>query len=132
MRNEFARLPGWFKMMFAVVMLACVGIICICLVDQPRLETEIAELKTSIETSIQREEKQQAEYDAVAEKLPGAQEELAEIQPVADAARAEADALRATRDSLRDDEAVMQAEKEMLTTGIDNLHNALEVLAEME
>ena len=132
MRNDFARLPGWFKMMFAVVMITCVGIICICMVDQPRLETEIAELKTSIETSIQREEKQQAEYDAVAAKLPGVQEELAAIQPVADAAKAEADQLRADRDALRVAQTAMTTELGTLETGITNLQNALAILAEEE
>ena len=132
MHNDFARLPGWFKMMFAIVMLTCVGIICICMVDQPRLQTEIAELKTSIETSVQREVKQQAEYDAVAAKLPAAQEELAALQPVADAAKAEADELRTTRDSLRDEQTVKTAELDMLETGITNLKNALDVLSDEE
>lgn len=124
------RLPGWFRILFVVVMLACCVAICVCVVDQPRLQQEITELETSLSTSIEREKKQTAEFDEVSAQLPPVLEELAAIQPVADEAKAEADALRGERDMLREAETAMTSELESLTTGIANLEHALEVLSE--
>ena len=129
MKKTYPLFPGWFRILFAVVMLACCVTICVCVVDMPRLEQEITELTTSLETSRQREAKQQAEYDEVAALLPPAQSQLAEIQPVADAAKAEADELRSQRDMLREAETAMTAELNTLNTGIANTTYALEVLS---
>ena len=123
-----ARIPGWFKVVFAVVLLLCLSIVCLCTVDQPRLQNELTELTASLETSRQREEKQQVEYDAVAAQLPITRAELAEIQPEADSVRATLEALKAERDALREQETALENELAVLTDGNATLEAALALL----
>ena len=127
-KTQSSPIPGWFKVVFAVVLLLCLSIVCLCTVDQPRLETELAELTASLDTSRQREAKQQAEYDEVAAQLPVTQAELAKIQPEADAVRANLEALKNQRDELREQETALENELETLTNGNATLEAALALL----
>lgn len=127
-KTNSSPIPGWFKAVFAIVLLLCLSIVCLCTVDQPRLETELTELTASLDTSRQREAKQQAEYDEVAAQLPVTQAELAKIQPEADAVRATLDALKAERDALREQETALENELEALTNGNATLEAALKLL----
>ena len=94
-------MPKWFARVFTIVMvLACVATAWYAY-QHEKLNFALEDVRVSLETSRARERKQQYEYDQVAEALPKAREELDEIQPKADAAKAEENALRETRKSLR-------------------------------
>lgn len=65
-----------------------------------------------LDTSRQREKKQQYEYDQVVEALPLARDELARLQPQADAAKAEEKLLREQRKALRAEIAELKKQLE--------------------
>ncbi len=67
-----------------------------------QLDFQLSDLELSLETSRGRERKQQYEYDQVVAELPVTKAELAEAQPLADAAKAEVKALREERNALRE------------------------------
>lgn len=106
------RLPGWFRALFVMVMLAVCGVVAFCAVEQVQLRFQVEDVTRSLDTSRQRERKQQYEYDQVTADLPAAQAELARIQPQADGALAAVAALKAQRASLREESAALVLEVE--------------------
>lgn len=65
------------------------------------LRFRLEEAKSELATSLQREKKQQYEYDEVIADLPLVRTELAEVQPLADALTAETDALKEEKKQLK-------------------------------
>ena len=63
------RIPGWFKALFVVMMLIVCGTVTWWAVTQYDLHTQAAELALKLDTSRQRERKQQVEYDEVVAAL---------------------------------------------------------------
>ncbi len=100
------------------------------------------DIALSLDTSRQRERKQQFEYDEAAAALPEAQALLAELAPQAEAARAQEKALREQRKALRADAAALaehlteaqaardsaQARLASLTAEVEALRETREIL----
>ena len=94
-------MPKWFARLFALVMvLACFATAWYAY-QHETLSFAIEDVRVSLETSQARERKQQYEYDQVSKALPETVLELNEIQPKADAAKAEETELREKRKALR-------------------------------
>lgn len=94
-------MPKGLKAGFTAVMLVVCALIAWWAVAQYGLRAEIADLTLKLETSRQREVKQQTEYDEVTAALPLAQERLAALQPESDSAVAQEAELRTRRAALR-------------------------------
>lgn len=101
------RLPGWFRGLFVVVMLGVCGVIAFCAVEQVSLRFQVDDLTRSLDTSRQRERKQQYEYEQVVADLPATQQELDEAAPLAELALATVTDLKAQRTALREDSAAL-------------------------
>ncbi len=76
------------------------------------LDFQLADIDKSLETSYGRERKQQYEFDQVTAELPLVRAELAETQPLADAAEETDAALKAERRALRAEKAELEAQLE--------------------
>ena len=93
------------------------------------LKFQVQDVSLSLDTSRQREKKQQYEYDQVVSAIPETEAELASVQPEADeAVQAVAD-LKAQRKELRAQRDTLAAELETAQT---ELAQAQEALAEAE
>jgi len=108
------RMPGWFRAVFVAVMLFTCAVLCWYASSQYDLRFQIADLTLSLDTSRQREVKQQYEYDQVAAQLPLTQAEAAEQEPLAAAAQAIEKELRAQRKALRAESADLTEQLETL------------------
>lgn len=97
----------------AIALLAVVCVLAYLAVSQTMLQAQLTEAKQSLETNRQRKAKQEYEFAEVQKALPLARAELAEKQPLADAAKAEDNALRAERKQLREDIRNLRAGFEM-------------------
>ena len=95
---------------FTVLMLAVCAYVVMQSLAIDRLDYEIREMRTELNTNRQRERKQQVEYDQAAEQLPGNQARLAEIKPDAETLKASETELRARRKTLRSEVDTLQAE----------------------
>ena len=126
--RETSRLPGWFAAVFVAVMLCMCALIAFCAVEQYALRFQVADLQLSLDTSRQRERKQQFEYDEVVAALPLVQAELAATQPLADEAVAGVDERKALRKTLRADVAALEDQLEALHAEIALLQAHLDEL----
>lgn len=115
------RVPGWLRALFVAVMFLTCAVVCWYAAEQYSLRFQIADLTLSLDTSRQREVKQQYEYDQVTEAIPLVQAELAEKEPLAEAARAREKDLRAQRKALRAANADLEARLETLLAELDVL-----------
>lgn len=106
--EQKTRLPGWFAALFVTVMLAVCAVIAFCTVEQYQLRFEVADLTLSLDTSRQRERKQEYEYNEVIAALPLVQAELEATQPLADEAVAAVNDLKARRKVLRAENAELE------------------------
>lgn len=106
------QLPGWFRALLVLVLLMLCVETCWYAITMQQLTATQMELSAQLETSRQRERKQQYEYDVVCKALPQAREELALIQPQADAAKAHEQELRDTRKALRQEIAALKKQLE--------------------
>ena len=79
-------MPKWFARLFAVVMIVACLATAWYAYQHEKLNYTAEDVRTSLETSLARERKQQYEYNEVSEKLPEARAELERLQPLADAA----------------------------------------------
>lgn len=103
-------MPRWFTGLFVCVMLCAVLVAGWCAVDRVLVDFQLEDTAGMLDTSRQREDKQQYEYDQAAEELPIVRAELAELAPKADAVKTEEADLRAQRKSLRADAKQLQAD----------------------
>ncbi len=106
-------LPRWFKAVFAVIMLAACGIVGYFAIASEQLTAQKADVTQKLETSIQRERKQQFELEEVQRQLPLVQSELDGTLPQAQAAQEQEAQLRAQRKALRESIAALK-EKPLL------------------
>ena len=97
---------------FVLVMLAFSVLLAAWVPLRAALDFSIADTSLSLETSRGRERKQQMEYDQVLEALPAVREELAEIQPRAEAAAEQVRLLKEERKALRARKKQKEAERE--------------------
>ena len=104
-----AGLPMWYRLLFSQVMLSESDDDANCTVDDESLPYQVEDLTRSVDTSHQREKKQQYEYDQVVEKLPKTQEELDTVLPEAEAAQATVTDLKAQRKTLREEKKTLEA-----------------------
>ncbi len=106
-------LPMWFRLAFAMVMLSVCVVVAYCTVEDVSLRYQVEDLTRSVDTSHQREKKQQYEYDQVVEKLPKTQAELDTVLPEAEAAQATVTDLKAQRKTLREEKKTLEAAVEV-------------------
>lgn len=109
MRHD-ATMSGWFRALFTAVMLFVCGVIAFCTVEQVGLRAQVEDLTRSLNTSRQRERKQQYEYDQVTAALPEAQAELEKTRPLAETAQATVTDLKAQRKQLRSEKAELETQ----------------------
>ena len=95
------RLPGWFRALFTLVMLALCCVLVTTLIHQTNAQTQSADLQDKIEYTRKRLTKQQVEYEQYTGELPQVEAELAVIAPQADAAVARVNELKEQRKTLR-------------------------------
>lgn len=115
------RMPGWFRAVFVTVMLLTCAILCWYAASQYQLRFQVADLTLSLDTSRQREVKQQYEYDQVVAEIPLVQAQVAELEPQAAAAQAIEKDLRAQRKALRAENADLQKQLESLQSEVADL-----------
>lgn len=115
------RMPGWFRAVFVTVMLLTCAILCWYAASQYQLRFQVADLTLSLDTSRQREVKQQFEYDQVVAEIPLVQAQVAELEPQAAAAQAIEKDLRAQRKALRAENADLQKQLESLQAEVADL-----------
>lgn len=102
--------PRWFRLFFAVVMLAMCALFVTLLISQRQAAGQIGLLQESIELQEKRLAKQQAEYDQYLAELPLVQAELEKNAPLAQAEAARVTELKAQRTALREENAALAAE----------------------
>ena len=112
---------GCFRGLFVTVMLIVCVLVAVFAVDQVRLRAQIADLTLSLETSRGREARQSHEYDEAVAALPLAQEELARVEPLAEAAKAEEKELRQQRKDIRAENAALQEQINAAQATLDEL-----------
>lgn len=119
--RDARRGSGLFRALFVAVML----IVCVLLagfaVNQVRLRAQIADLTLSLETSRGREARQNHEYDEAITALPEVRAELARVEPLAEAAKAEEKVLRQQRKDIRAEIAALEKQIEAAQTTLDEL-----------
>lgn len=115
------RMAGWFRTLFLAVMFFTCGVLCWYATTQYTLQFQLADLTLSLETSRQREVKQQYEYDQVVAQLPLVQAQVDELEPQAAQAQAEEQALRTRRKELRAEIAQLQEQLDALQAQVDAL-----------
>ena len=128
---EGQRIPGWLRAAFVAGMLALAALLAWYAPVQYQLRFQLDDIALSLDTSRQREAKQQYEYDAAAQTLPLTQAAQAREQALRDErkalrtqsadladqleqAQANVDALQAQADALREETAQLRAQQEAL------------------
>jgi len=115
------RMPGWFRAVFVTVMLITCATLCWYAASQYQLRFQVADLSLSLDTSRQREAKQQYEYNQVVAELPLVEAQVAQLEPQAAAAQAIEKELRAQRKALRAENAELSKQLEALQAEVANL-----------
>ena len=119
--RDAKRGSGCFRGLFVAVMLIACVLLASFAVDQVRLRAQIADLTLSLETSRGREARQNHEYDEAVAALPIAQEELARVAPLAEAAQAEEKELRQQRKEIRAEIAALREQIDEAQATLDEL-----------
>lgn len=123
------RWAGWLRAVFVAVMFFTCAVVCWYAVEQYSLRFQIADLTLSLDTSQQREVKQQYEYDQVVAELPVTQAEVARMEPLAAAAKAKETELRGVRKTLRAQSASLAQQLEAVqaeTAALQDQQSALQ------
>lgn len=123
------RWAEWLRAVFVAVMFFTCAVVCWYAVEQYNLRFRIADLTLSLDTSQQREVKQQYEYDQVVAELPVTQAEVARMEPLAAAAKAKETELRGVRKTLRAQSASLAQQLEAVqaeTAALQNQQAALQ------
>lgn len=127
---EGQRIPGWLRAAFVAGMLALAALLAWYAPVQYQLRFQLEDIALSLDTSRQREAKQQYEYDAAAQALPQARAELEETLPLTQAAQAREQALRDERKSLRTQSADLADQLEQAQASVDALQAQADALRE--
>lgn len=120
------RTVGWFRALFIAVMFITCGVVCWYAASQYTLAFQIADLSLSLDTSRQREVKQQYEYNQAAAQLPQVLAQVEAMEPQASQAQAREAELRARRKELRAQVAQLEEQLQALQTQVDALRQAKE------
>lgn len=128
MERIAGKLPGWFRVLFIVVMLLLCALLCWYAPTQVALHFQLDDVTLSLETSRQREAKQQYEYDAVVDELPRVQQQLVTLTPQTEAAQAKEAELRARRKELRAANAELTQQLDGVQAEIETLNRQIETL----
>ena len=127
---EGQRIPGWLRAAFVAGMLALAALLVWYAPVQYQLRFQLEDIALSLDTSRQREAKQQYEYDVAAQALPLARAELEETLPLTEAAQAREQALRDERKALRTQSADLADQLEQVQANVDALQAQADALRE--
>ena len=127
---EGQRIPGWLRAAFVAGMLAMAALLAWYAPAQYQLRFQLKDTALSLDTSRQREAKQQFEYDAAAQALPLTQAELEETLPLAEAAKAREQALRDERKALRTEASGLTEQLEQAQADVEALQAQADTLRE--
>ena len=108
------RWPKWFRGLVVAALFAACACVAWYTVSTAGLQTRLADLTLSLETSRGREARQTKELADVNAELPQVQDALAELQPQAEAAAAAEADLRAKRKQARADYQALSADTDAL------------------
>lgn len=126
-------MPGWFKSVFVTVMFLTCAVLAWFAASQYELRFQVADLTLSLDTSRQREVKQQYEYNQVAAELPVVLAQVAEMEPLAAAAVVTETDLRAQRKALRGENAALLEQAEAVQAEVVTLkEQEAALMAEVE
>ncbi|MGN0746580.1 MAG: hypothetical protein ACI4ML_07890 [Aristaeellaceae bacterium] len=125
---EEQRVPGWLGAAFVAVMLGLAALLAWYAPAQYQLRFQLEDTALSLDTSRQREAKQQYEYGAVVEALPLARTELEETLPLTQAAQAREQALRDQRKALRTQASDLAEQLEEAQAHVDALQAEADAL----
>ena len=127
---EEQRIPGWLVAAFVVVMLGLAALLAWYAPAQYQLRFQLQDTALSLDTSRQREARQQYEYDAVVEALPQTRTELEETLPLTQAAQAREQELRDQRKALRTQASELDAQLTQAQERVDALQAEADALAQ--
>ena len=127
---EGQRIPGWLRAVFVAGMLAMAALLAWYAPAQYQLRFQRGDIALSLDTSRQREARQEYEYDAAAQALPLVQAELAETLPLTEAAQAREQELRDERKAQRDLAADLAGQLEQAQAHVDTLQAQADALRE--
>ena len=127
---EEQRIPGWLRAAFVAVMLMLTALLAWYAPVQYQLRFQLEDVALSLDTSRQREARQQYEYDAAAEALPLAQAELDETLPLTQAAQAREQELRSQRKALRTEATDLADQLEQAQINVEALQAQADALRE--
>ena len=127
---EEQRIPGWLRAVFVAGMLAPAALLAWYAPAQYQLRFQLEDIALSLDTSRQREARQEYEYDAAAQALPQVQAELAETLPLTEAAQAREQELRDERKAQRTLAADLADQLEQAQAHVDTLQAQADALRE--
>ena len=125
---EQQRIPGWLRAVFVAGMLATAALLAWYAPAQYQLRFQLEDIALSLDTSRQREARQEYEYDAAAQALPQVQAELAETLPLTEAAQAREQDLRDERKAQRTLAADLADQLEQAQAHVDTLQAQADAL----
>ena len=125
---EQQRIPGWLRAVFVAGMLATAALLAWYAPAQYPLRFQLEDIALSLDTSRQREARQEYEYDAAAQALPQVQAELAETLPLTEAAQAREQDLRDERKAQRTLAADLADQLEQAQAHVDTLQAQADAL----
>lgn len=121
-------LPGWFRTILVLVLLALCVTVATQLFRQISLEAQLSELEEQLTASQKRTEKLIYEREQHEAELPLLQAQLEALTPDYEAVYAREQELRAQRKALRAELAQAQEDESALEDASDTLQQALEIL----
>lgn len=125
MKHDFSPLPRLFRFVFMTIMMLLCAFLFWLIPQMIALQIQIDDLTLSLDTSHQREAKQQYEYDQVSAQLPLTQAELDSVLPQAETAAAHEQELRTQRKSLRAQFATLNQQLENALASSTDLEIAI-------
>lgn len=117
------KIPGWFRLVFVTVMLACCFFVVTSLIDQSDLQAQIDEKQSQLTASQERTKKLVYETEQAIAALPDVEAKIEELRPDAEPAMAHEQELRDQREALKLDQAEDQT---VINTLVDDLESFLE------
>lgn len=125
MNHDFSPLPRLFRFVFMTIMMLLCASLFWLIPQMIALQIQIDDLTLSLDTSRQREAKQQYEYDQVSAQLPLTQAELDAVLPQAETAAAHEQELRTQRKALRAQSATLNQQLENALASATDLEIAV-------
>lgn len=123
------RIPGWFRTLLVLVLLALCVTVATQLFRQISLEAQLSELQEQLNASQKRTRKLVMEREQHEADLPLLQAQLDALAPEYEAVYALEQELRAQRKALRADLAQAQENEDRLDDAVQTLQDALNILS---